>query len=121
MSYIRVSSMGTQNGPPPRGPWFFLAEWRRFRGFTQAALGAELGVDKSTINRYEKRERKPDIDDIFTLAAALKIRPMDLFRSPRTPSLDDLVKDMPEDDRRRASDFIDALKRTARTDESDLV
>lgn len=109
-----VSSMGTRIAPPPRQDWIFLAEWRRSKRFSQEALGAVIGVDKSTISRYETGERRPDIEDLFRLAAALEIRVLDLFRDPLIPSLDDIVARLSEDDRRRATEFVDALSKTAK-------
>lgn len=57
-----------------------LRKLRKARGFTQAALAKQIGVDNTTICKYETGDRTPDVTTAFKLAACLKVRIDDLFK-----------------------------------------
>jgi transcriptional regulator with XRE-family HTH domain len=55
---------------------------RERRGMTQAELGAELGVEDSTISRWESGETFPRRENLKALASVLGVTEADLFRNP---------------------------------------
>ena len=52
-------------------------------GWTAEALGDRVGVDKSTIRRWEKEGNAPTAENVSLLAAALNCKPKDFSRLPR--------------------------------------
>ena len=63
----------------------FIAETRRERGMTQAALAARLHVTDKAVSRWERGLGFPDISTIEPLAAALGVSVLELMRSERLP------------------------------------
>ncbi len=63
----------------------FIAETRRQRGMTQAALAARLHVTDKAVSRWERGLGFPDISTIEPLAAALGVSVLELMRSERLP------------------------------------
>jgi transcriptional regulator with XRE-family HTH domain len=61
-----------------------LRELRETAGLTQETLGEAAGVDRKTINRIEGGIHSPRVDHVLLIAAALNIRPRDLFDWPAT-------------------------------------
>jgi transcriptional regulator with XRE-family HTH domain len=52
---------------------------RKKAKLTQAQLADKVGVEQPTIGRWEKGERKPDLEDLDKLAVALGVHPGELF------------------------------------------
>jgi transcriptional regulator with XRE-family HTH domain len=77
---------------PPR---LYLKEWRELRGYTQEELADRAGTTQSTIGKYERGERRPDIDVLAAIAEALDLRADDLLRDPHRPSADRLLRGQP--------------------------
>lgn len=63
----------------------FIAETRRERGMTQAALAARLHVTDKAVSRWERGLGFPDISTIEPLAAELGVSVLELMRSERLP------------------------------------
>lgn len=63
----------------------FIAEMRKARGLTQAALAAQLHVTDKAVSRWERGLGFPDIGTIEPLAAALEVSVLELMRSERLP------------------------------------
>lgn len=61
----------------------FIAEMRKARGLTQAALAARLHVTDKAVSRWERGLGFPDISTIEPLAAALEVSVLELMRSER--------------------------------------
>lgn len=57
-----------------------LHDAREKRGLTQEALGLETGVHRNYIGGIERGERSPSVAAIVTLADALDVSLVDLFR-----------------------------------------
>lgn len=94
-----------------RPPRLFLAEWREAKGLTQEALAGRLETTNATISRWERGERRPDLDAQAALAEALGVELIDLFRHPDTPSADALLRDQPPEIREQAIKLIQAIRR----------
>jgi transcriptional regulator with XRE-family HTH domain len=62
-----------------------LTRLRLQAGLTRDALGAMLDVTGRTIGHWETGARRPNTDDIKTLAAALGVHPGDLLQ-PEAPA-----------------------------------
>ena len=63
----------------------FIAEMRKARGLTQAALAAQLHVTDKAVSRWERGLGFPDINTMEPLAAALGVTVLELMRSERLP------------------------------------
>jgi transcriptional regulator with XRE-family HTH domain len=59
-----------------------LAAWRLRKGLSQEQIGNRLGVDKSTIHRWETGKRAVDLSDLVRLAAIYQVDPVALLLSP---------------------------------------
>lgn len=56
-----------------------LAEIRREKGVLQEELATRLGKDQSLISNVERGHRRIDILELYAIARALDIDPVDLF------------------------------------------
>ena len=56
-----------------------IAEERKFAGLTQKELGAQTGIDPSTIRKYESGRLNPKIETIKRIAEVLNINWYDLY------------------------------------------
>lgn len=59
----------------PMGYLDRLAVLRKKRGFTQATLAEEMGVEQPTVQRWEKGKREPDLGQLIKLAGVLGVEP----------------------------------------------
>jgi transcriptional regulator with XRE-family HTH domain len=60
----------------------YLREWRIMRGLRLRELGVLIGVSESVMSRYERDERRVHVGILVKLAAALGVRPGQLFSPP---------------------------------------
>lgn len=111
-------------GRPRIGPRrlrrIFLAEWREERGLSQKSLGERFDpiVTDMTISRWEagargergKHSAQLSSDVIAALAEALDCEVEDLYRHPRTPSADALLRGMDDATQKQAFRLIEALR-----------
>lgn len=88
----------------------YLAEWREYRRLDQEQLADRVGVTAATISRHETGERSSNEGYLAALAEALNCHPTDLWRDPAQPSADDLLRDMPEDQRAQVLRIIQTFK-----------
>jgi transcriptional regulator with XRE-family HTH domain len=98
----------------PRRP-HFIADWRRHRGLSQAALGAALGMSKASISRVE-RGVQPYTQDLLDAAAeVLQTEPAALLthRPEHAAPLMSVWECIPKPRRRQALAVLEALARTA--------
>lgn len=84
---------------PKRPVRLYIAEWRETRGLTQKQLGERLGAGVSdvTVSRWETGQRRPDMDVKAAIAEALGLELADLYRHPKTPSADALMRSQPQE------------------------
>lgn len=100
----------------------FLKEWRLECKLTQQQLADRLppGEDgkatgKDQISRWERNERTMTMDVAAALAEALGFPddPARLFRDPKQPSIDELLKGAPADKRSEIIEFVHFMLRRA--------
>jgi transcriptional regulator with XRE-family HTH domain len=97
-------------------PHLYIVEWRESRGLGQDALANRMGVDRTTIWRWEtgKRQVKPEIQAQIADALGLE-RPEDLWRPPAgRPSIDALLSNVPDDDFAMVEDMARRLSQRSR-------
>ena len=58
-----------------------IAEFRKAKGWTQAQLGALVGVSGSFIGMCESNARRPNTELVWAIAEALGVEPGDLYDS----------------------------------------
>lgn len=56
-----------------------VADWRVYRGYTQAALGHAVGVSATTVRAWEAGTQNPTPGHIAKLARVLRCSQHDLF------------------------------------------
>lgn len=96
----------------PRRPFqLFIAEWREEKELTQQQLADRLGTSDVTVSRWETGKRKADNDAQQAIAEALGIEWQDLFRHPKRPSADALLRDQPPEIVEQALKLIQAIRR----------
>ncbi|MBS7545660.1 helix-turn-helix domain-containing protein [Ancylobacter oerskovii] len=88
---------------------FFLREWRIAKKLTQEQLAEQLGMHHTSLGKYERGEREPGPPMIARMADLLEISPGDLFRDPKTPSLDGLVAGLDASARAHITRTVKAL------------
>jgi len=64
-----------------------LSAWRGIKGLSQEQVANILGVNKSTVHRWETGKRAMDLDDLQRLAAIYKVDPIALLLSPTDHAL----------------------------------
>jgi transcriptional regulator with XRE-family HTH domain len=96
----------------PRKPRrIYLAEWRAHRGLTQKQLGDRLGVAGLSVSRWERSTALLNTNVMAAIAEALSIEPQDLYRDPRRPSADELLRDQPQEVLEQAMTIIRTIRR----------
>lgn len=108
---------------PKRPRRIYLAEWREERGLSQKALGLRLEptVADVTVSRWEKAARgergdgtaQMNDDVKAAVAEALDIDVTDLYRNPKQPSSDELVRmiqNAAPDERTQIMGYIEGLR-----------
>lgn len=91
----------------PRRP-HYIPEWAEHRGFkTQAALAAELDVDKSVVSRWYSGG-SPGIEHQEKLAALFNCEPESLFRHPDDDWFAHFFKDRSKDEMDRIKTVLEA-------------
>jgi len=59
-----------------------LSAWRKKKDLSQEQVGNILGIDKSTVHRWETGKRAMDLTDLQRLAETYGIDPVALLMSP---------------------------------------
>ena len=92
----------------------FIADWRRHRGLSQAALGAALGISKASISRIERSVQPYTQDLLEAVAEILQVAPAALLthRPEETTPLLSVWERIPKPRRRQALAVLEALART---------
>lgn len=87
----------------------FLGEWRERRGLSQDQLAERIGTTKASVSRWEGGKRDVTGEVISSIAWALNLSPVQLFRHPDDLSLDDMLGAAPLPVRRKALALIKTL------------
>jgi transcriptional regulator with XRE-family HTH domain len=58
-----------------------VRKFRKLRGLSQEALSLDAEMKRSYLSDLERGTRNPSVRAVERLAAALKVKPEDLFRS----------------------------------------
>lgn len=105
------SGMVTRIGPtkPFR---HYVREWREHRGLTQEQLADRLATSKGQISRWESGKRDMTSKVLSALAYALNIEVADLYRDPRAPSVDALLRSATPAQRDQVFAVIETLLKT---------
>ena len=92
----------------------FLAEWLEEKGLTQDQLAGRMECSPGTVSKLFSGEMKQTTEWLARIAYALgdEVEVRDLFRHPKTPTQDDLLRNVPEDERDRIVRAIRALTGT---------
>ncbi|AKQ07449.1 transcriptional regulator [Bacillus phage Pavlov] len=65
---------------------YHITKFRDKAGLSQTELADKLGVDKATINRYEKGTRQPSVEMLYKISKVLNV------------SIDNLIKGVKENE-----------------------
>lgn len=93
----------------------YIQEWMENRGLSDEQLGLRMGVARATVWRWRSEQHRLNPEKIEALARALDLEPQDLWRPPSEPilpgrpSLDEMIKDAPEDLQNTATDIVRRL------------
>jgi transcriptional regulator with XRE-family HTH domain len=89
----------------------FIAEWRRHRQLSQAALGAELGISKASVSRIERCVQPYTQDILEAIADVLGAEPATLlsYKPEESETLFSVWKRIPKSGRRQALAVLQAL------------
>lgn len=99
----------------PRVPRrIYLLEWREERHLTQEQLAKLLNVSGVTVHRWETSKASMNTTVLQTIAEALRIDLLDLYRDPKRPTPNDLLRGASEAIQNQAMDYIRFL--TGKTD-----
>ena len=93
-----------------RRGYLYIREWMEHRHLSDERLAERLGVARETVTRWRGHQHRLNPPKIARLASALDVEPADLWRSPEgPPSIDALVREVPEDVRDMALDIVRRL------------
>lgn len=81
----------------PALPRLYLSENREAKGVSAAEMGTRLGIERESVYRLEKKHWGVSSQKQASYAAALGLRPEDLWRKPDDPSLEQIIAQAPED------------------------
>ena len=103
-----------------------LRSLRKERHLTQAELARQIGIQQSDLSRMEKGEYRVSLDNLFKILAVFDVSFEDFFAEPedeprRALSREDmqilqLVKQLSEDGRREAMEFLEFKVRREQQD-----
>lgn len=87
----------------------YLEAWRSRAGLNQEELAHRVGVDQTTISKYENHQQQIPSNTLMDIAEVLQIRPLQIYEPPDAASLDALVAGLPESERERIADIVSVL------------
>lgn len=90
----------------------YLAEWMEHRGLDDERLAGRIGVERETVNRWRNYPARLSLPRIEEIAQALDCEPADLWRHPKQPSADALLRGAPDELQAKAVEMIGILLRT---------
>lgn len=90
----------------------YITEWMKARELSDETLSGRLGVARETIWRWRTEQHRLNPEKIAGIASALDLDPAQLWSPPERPSVDVLLKDAPDDIRKKAAEMVHILVRT---------
>lgn len=93
----------------------FLREHRKAKGVSATVMAGRLGIERESVLRLEREPQRVNSEKQADYATALDLQPEDLWRPPaepeppKQPSLDEIVKDAPDETRAMAFDIVRRL------------
>lgn len=87
----------------------FLKEHREAKKLSAERMAARLSITRESLYRQERETWRVNSEKQVEWAAALGIAPEALWRPPGTVSLDDIVRDQPDEVREMAADIVRRL------------
>lgn len=100
-----ISRMVTRIGPKHAFK-HYIQEWREDRKLTQEQLANRIESTKASISRWETGERDPTMKVLAAIAYALKIDIGDIFRHPKQPSADQLLRHQSQATQEKAVELV---------------
>jgi transcriptional regulator with XRE-family HTH domain len=85
-----------------------LKRLRIQKGFKQEALALKLGIDRTTLSRWERGEREPDLETQVKIADLLRI-PLDELFGRKPVDYLNFAEDIPERYVRESAVYNDSL------------
>lgn len=111
--------MATDQTGKRRKAQLYIDEWFEHRGVNDTQVASLIGVDRTTVWKWRNKHSRLDPGKMELLAGVLQIEPNQLYGPPGAPppappaeSLDEIVKDYPDDLKRKAADIVRLLGRT---------
>ena len=97
----------------PRKPHrHFIREWMKARGITQEKLSARLDVSQGTVSKALKSRTVLTEEYLIGIAAALDVDVADLFRDPASPTREELLRGLSDNEKLTVIRMIEALRNT---------
>lgn len=93
----------------PTRAHLYITEWRESRGLSVEQLAGRLDVARETVWRWEIEQHRLNPEKIAGIADALNMEPAELYRPPGRPSLDAMLKGVPDDLYNTAADIVRRL------------
>lgn len=90
-------------------PRHYLKEWRENLNLTQQQLADRLETGKDQVSRYENNKRKMTLEMASAFAEAMGLDHLAIFRDPKAPSVDELLRRASPEQRRQAFAVIEAI------------
>lgn len=97
----------------PRKPHrHFIREWMKARGITQEKLAARLDVSQGTVSKALKSRTVLTEEYLIGIAEALDVQVADLFRDPKSPTQEELLRGLSDTEKLTVIRMIEALRNT---------
>lgn len=92
-------------------PRLYLKEHREARGISPEAMAGRLEIERESVYRWEREQRRLNPEKLAAYAHALgdEVQLEDLFRMPGRPSIDAMIKNAPESVQTMAADIVRRL------------
>jgi DNA-binding Xre family transcriptional regulator len=95
----------------PRKPHrHFIREWMKAKGVTQEKLADRLGISQGTVSKALKSRTVLTEEYLMGIAEALDVQVADLFRDPKSPTQEELLRGLSEPERLTVIRMIEALR-----------
>jgi DNA-binding MarR family transcriptional regulator len=90
----------------------FIREWMKTKGVTQEKLADRLGISQGTVSKALKSRTVLTEEYLIGIAEALDVQVADLFRDPKSPTQEELLRGLSEPERQTVIRMIEALRNT---------
>lgn len=95
----------------------YLEEWMAFRGISDEAMAKRLEVARETVTRYRNQPHRINTPKQAAIARVLDITPGELWDppgAPSRPSVDAILKDVPDDVLQHAIEYATIIAKRGR-------